>query len=310
MPSDLKDPRAISLVRRSISYDPRTDMLMWLARTPEDFGTKDPERTAVGWNRKWAGQPVSVKKNGQIAVQIQGIELRAMQNRFREVVGAPLIPVRPRAEPEVRPSSGRGLSDEIFIRAVFTTISTPEGRRVVWAMRNAEINDAIRVTAGANWSPKNGRYPAAMTVRGMKVFNARMAGKKVRPSKSDGFVYVGGVIRIEWDVLLEVMGVRWYLPPEGEVRQEARPLSSSLVRAVFSVDEDGRVFLRPRDQETWERLVAERVVDEVPSPEAQARWNARNAQTNPAVVRNQFRLHYRTIGMGRVRREAMPEYGF
>lgn len=308
------------ILLRFVEYDAEMDQLVWKARTPADFGTKDPQRTAHGFNRAKTGKPIALNATGVFAVTTWAQRFVFTENKVRAFLGAPHRPIarysdetpergaRVMRHPHARGTAARNTSpdgnmfDRDFIRRV---IGIGSDRVLRWKPLT-DRGDRDMLEAAVRSRLAGAKYEAEeiVTWRSMRMYNARVAGTEVKVTTA-GVVRLLRVIRIS-PFLLEQMFPGCRMGVTGSEGGPRRPeLKDEDIRRF--VDYDPRIgpVWKCRDKADWFALVMLQVEARMPDDDGIAAWNEANmgeplrliSGANRADV---YRLGARTVGLRRM----------
>lgn len=295
MPKLARDlsPEEVALIRRYIEYDHGQRVLRWRARVPADFGTKEPERTARGWNRAFADQVIDPRASGQLSLSVGGVKHVFSRSKVLEVfVGA-----KPRGR---APSLGaRPRSYDVTDAALLRRLMHTDADGVIcWSERSEEVVKALRVYVGGVVARGGFRAPA-FDWDYCRRFNRRFAGRPVE--LRGGRVRLAGVLTVPGIAIRQVFPNGGVVDSSSDIPDEVAPVSDAALSATFGLNDAGMPTYRVRDKAAWEMLVAEGCAASVPNADKITAWNLRYA--GKAAGRAAFKsvsVGRRTVGIARL----------
>jgi len=311
-------PEEQEVLRKFVEYDHKQDCLVWRARQPEDFGTKEPERTAHGFNRAKAGKPIGMNAVNAFAITTWARRYPFTENKVRAFFAAPhkqieryetsvLTPnARTLRHPHARGSAAMNTNpdgnmfDKGFIRAV---MGVGVDKVLRWKpLRAAEDKDMLEKAVRERLPGSEYEPGEIVTWRSMRMYNSRVAGTEVK-------VTTAGVVRLLRVILFSPFLLEQLFPGARigvtEPAKRAKPaMTDDDIRAVLVPDRQYGIAWAERTKATWFRLVMLGAEKAVPSDEKILAWNNVYAGTPPSVVSRPnrasvVRIGSRTIGIGR-----------
>ncbi len=310
-------PDELITLQKYVRYDPKQDLLVWNPRDPEDFGTKDPVRTAHGFNRAKAGSRVGLNANKSFSITILGKVRRYTENKARAALGAPHAPIPEYASKMVKPrgrtvrhphAQGKAAMNtnpdgNVHERGLLRLLFYMDVRRVLrW--RKLSREDFERVKPAIKSRSIGAEFmDVKIPERTLKAYNASRADKAVEVTTAGG-VRAFAVLKISPYVLTEVfpgcaeLGVTQPRPaPAG--------LPDSVVLKLVAFDPGQGVVWKSRGRREWQTAVLFGVYKDVPDDAGIAAWNDVHAggrvpviaPPNRAMV---YRIGRRTVGAQRV----------
>lgn len=310
-------PDELLTLQKYVRYDAKQDILVWNPRDPADFGTKDPARTANGFNRAKAGSRVGLNANKSFAITILGKVRRYTENKARAALGAPHAPIPEYATKMVRPRSrtvrhphARGKAamntnpdGNVHDRGLIRTLFYMDARRVLrWRKLSREDFERVRPEI-ASRSVAAGFMDVKIPDRALKAYNASRADKVVQVTTA-GVVRAFAVLKVSPYVLMEVF------PGCAEVEvTKPRPAPPGLPDNVLLkfVDLDPRkgVVWRARGVREWQTAVLFGICARIPDAEGIEAWNAMNAgervpSIEPPNRTMVYRIGKRSVGVQRL----------
>jgi hypothetical protein len=308
------------ILLRFVEYDPATDQLVWKARKPADFGTKEPERTAFGFNRAKAGKPIALNAMGSFAVTTWAQRFTFSENKVRAFLGAPHRPIaryednmldrpaRTIRHPHARGTAARNTNpdgnmfDRAFIRKV---IAIGPDRVLRWKPLLAR-EDKDMLEAAVRERLAGAKYEAGeiVTWRSMRMYNSRVAGTEVKVTTA-GVVRLLRVIRIS-PYLLEQVFPGAHMGVTGPSTGPARPdIKDDDIRRVVGYDPKLGPVWKYRSKADWFALVMLQVEERVPDDAGVDAWNETHGGAPLRLVAganrsNVYRFGARSIGLRRM----------
>lgn len=307
------------ILLKFVGYDAKQDRLVWMPRDPKDFGTRDQERTARGFNAAKAGQPVALTAVGSFGVTTHATRYVFSENKVRAFFGAPHAPIRAYAQDEVtlksrtpRHSHARGNAalntnpdGNLFSQEIIRMLmSVGQGGRLEWNTLDRDAWARLREVY-LHLSPA-AEYDAQgqMTEHGRRVYNGKRAGRPVQVTTA-GVVRVLAVIRISPFVIEKLFpGARLGVTEKPAARPMAFP--DTLLRDVCRRNPEGLPVWKERGLGVWQKLELFGFVKGVPSAERIETWNVENVGTKVPIsaAANRaacYRIGRRTVSLGRMR---------
>jgi hypothetical protein len=260
------------LISRLVGYDEKLDALVWKPRQPSDFHTWVPERTAAGFNRKFAGKPIGFDSLGRVCFTIRKKTYQISQPKVRHFLGAPQNTITRFANPmqytaaERRHPHAQGTmgartnpDGNVFDRDVVRAlIEMDDAGWLRW--KQPDIRKAVPILQAA---VDKVRDYEKVTEYMLKRWAVRQAGAKVRVSTA-GVVRLLGVLRLGPAFLLQVFpGARIDVTEAGE--KVRVPVPDALVAKLFSYREGSGVYYKEWDKAVWFELVMIGAFSKMPS---------------------------------------------
>ena len=312
-----------AIIRRFVGYDSEQDLLVWLPRDPEDFGTRDPQRTAAGFNRGKAGQRIALTASNQFSVKTLGTQYVFTENKVRAFLGAPHRRISTYSNPSMTPqgrtirhphargSAARNTNPDgnMFDRSFIKTVIEMGPDKVLrWrklphtAAARAMLEDAVRERL------PSARYEQGDVVswRSLKAYNARVAGTEVKVTTS-------GVVRLLRAVLISPFlleqifsGCRIGVTDPNPPRRKP-VFTEADMRRYVGRGASGVLVWKARGAAEWFGLVMLEAAEAVPDAGKIAEWNELNVGYPVPLVSGPNRPEYyrigtRTIGVGKMHR--------
>lgn len=262
--------------------------LVWKHRTPDMFSTADPARTAIGWNRTWAGRSIYPNRNGQFSVKRQYFSISTVVKHLGGLNnGARLM--------QGTKGNTVGDFDDKAIRMIW---GVDDDGYVVWKPRTMALVQELKQLS-ENMLNTRGRAVGSFDEIGMKRFNAVYAGKPVKP-RSDGFVYLSGGLRARITEICRAFRIPVKLP-DRNLRRRLTPVTDDLIRTLFKIDSTGTLWNRERDAVAWQKIVLEGGKVGVPYQNEIENWNWRHAN-KPVPVSNEgvVRIGARSVSFNKI----------
>ena len=317
-PNPLTDEET-AILKRFVGYDVKMDALVWLERKPEDFGTKDPVRTARGFNNAKAGEAIAVSPSGQFAVTTWAQKYTFTENKVRAFLQAPHRQIKQYMTPTVAPKSrtmrhphARGnaarntspdgnMFDKAFIRRV---IEMGPDKVLRWrVLGNRDDRDMIEAAVRERLPGAEYELAPIVTPRSMKLHRARRAGTEVQVTTA-GVVRMFRVITIAPHVLTELFpgGRMGVTDADRLAARGLPPIQEADMRAIIGFDPTKGPVWKARGKAEWFRLVLLKAVPSMPDEDRISRWNAEHAGSRvplvaPANRPAVYRIGARVIGM-------------
>ena len=310
-------PDELMTLQKYVRYDAQQDMLVWNPRGPADFGTKDPARTANGFNRAKAGARVGLNANKSFAITILGKVRRYTENKARAALGAPHAPIPEYATKMVRPRNrtvrhphARGKAamntnpdGNVHDRGLIRLLFYMDAQRVLrWRKLSRQDFEKVEPEIQAR-SSVAGFMDAKLPDRALKAYNASRADKVVQVTTA-GVVRAFAVLKVSPYVLVEVF------PGCAEVEvTKPRPAPLGLPDSVLLklVDLDARKGLvwRARGTREWQTAALFGICTRIPDADGIEAWNVMNAgERVPTIAPPNrtmvYRIGKRNVGVQRL----------
>lgn len=276
-----------NILTRYVGYDADIDSLVWKPRAPEDFFTREPERTAEGFNRAKAGKPIAFNSNNGFTIKVPGRWYRFTENKVRAYLGAPHIPMkthRIRVKPEIsgrhphaRPGSWGNANPDgnVFEKDIIKDLmwKCPEDGYLYWKKR-FHREDTDLLTELMARTKRSAAYEASLgTIRAL---NVQTAGKRVQITTS-GVVKLLRIIHFGPHVLEAVFPGCKIATTEVPETPRPRPVDDETLRALIEIGPAGEPVWRVRDKASWFRAVLAGIEKEMRTEAGIVAWNARFA---------------------------------
>lgn len=307
------------ILMKFVGYDAKRDVLVWMPRDPKDFGTRDQERTARGFNAAKAGQPIAMTAVNSFAVTTHAKRYPFSENKVRAFFGAPHRHIRAYAVDEVTAASrtprhphARGnaamntnpdgnLFDKTVIRMLMEV--GPDGYlrwkpldQNAWAQLR-EVYLRMEVSADRD-------RDTHMTEHGRRVYNGKRARRLVQVTTA-GVVRLLRVIEISPFVIEKIfpgakLGVTDATPKCGP----AYP--NTLLVELCRMGPGGLPVWRERSRATWQKLELFGFSDTVPTAKRIEAWNAANVGVEVPISAaanraGRYRIGRRGVSLNRMR---------
>lgn len=282
------DKSRLEEVARYVELSRDGSHLIWKHRTPDMFNTADPERTARGWNRTWAGRSIYPNRNGQFSIKRRYYSIATILKYLGGVnVGARLM--------QGTKGNTNGDFDDKAIRMIW---AVNDDGYVIWRPRTIALAHELKELA-SHMQNTRGRAAGSFDEIGVKRFNAVYAGKPVKP-RSDGFVYLSGGLRARITEICRAFRIPVKLPDRTS-RRRLTPVTDDLIRTLFTMDSAGTLWNRERDAVAWQKIVLEGGKVGVPYQKEIENWNWRHAN-KPVPVSNEgvVRIGARSVSFNKI----------
>ena len=330
-PKPLTDEQKTAL-NMFVDYDPHRDVLVWRPRKPEHFNTRDPARTAAGFNRARANQPISCNNLGVFTVTMDGVPYQITENKVRAYFGAPHTPIaryegdepsvqQKRVEkavgapkplqqrhPHARGYAARNTNingnvldpKEIRMALYKRADNVVCWRKIETEAQRAKWNEMLKARSpiGDYLAPDEEATWASVKMRN------RICADKPAKVTTRGVITAYDVVFFAPHVVSAVLGADCVFETTEPRERKPSPLTDEIIREVLSW-EDGRPVWNPRDAGVWMRLVMAGVEEKM--PKSVDGWNIRNVGRPPARqgkrhLSEQIRVGKRYATLTRVRR--------
>lgn len=284
-----RPPNPLTMQERKIldtfvEYDAFSDRLIFKARKPEDFGTRDPERTANGFNRAKAGKPIGIGASGSFTISTWNQRFTFTENKARAYLGAPHKPISryrnpvvtfaaPERHPYARGAAARVSPDgNLFdVDAIKMLIEVDHEGQLVWRkLGRPEWVKVDALYAERCVAVREGVLPP-LNERARNVHNGGRGGRPVEITTA-GVVKMLRVIRISPALLERVFpGAKLKTTADRKLRKLPE-ITDGLLAELFGWGVDGIVW-KPRGETVWLKLHLMQIVDKVPDAAGMMAWN-------------------------------------